>query len=82
MTTSLWGNNLTEQHRTGPSFTLAYRVTEGKEFYQHDVWRSRNVGDLSPGVGEKNTIFLKNLHKNDVLFTIGKSKTGKHRQFQ
>ena len=21
---------------------------EGKEFYQHDVWRSRNVGDLSP----------------------------------
>lgn len=29
--------------------TLAWRVIEGRELYQHDVWRSRNVGDFSPG---------------------------------
>lgn len=39
--------------------TLAWCVTEGKELYQHDVWRSRNVGDFSPvGEGRKSRLSL------------------------
>lgn len=33
------------------ALTLAWRAAEGKGSCQHDVWRSRNVGDFSP-VGE------------------------------
>lgn len=36
--------------------TLAWCVTEKKEFYQHDVWRSRNVGDFSPVREERKKI--------------------------
>lgn len=86
MTTFLWGNHPTEhRENTGPSFTLAYPVTEEKEFYQHDVWRSRNVGDLSPGGNKifvnhkeqflviyKTRVKIKISIEIDASFTIGK----------
>lgn len=33
-------------------------MTEEKEFYQHDVWRSRNVGDFSSVREERKDLFV------------------------